>query len=133
MSATYDEYKEEALRFLMNEEMLVASVRQHIGRLRAPFLPALKIDMLNENHYRTLEKFVITIAGSCNVLEDNISFGSHHETVRRERRQRRWAVRKLRDLGEVLGSARTLVSSNHGTVYFSYHLIIKMDSHIADS
>jgi hypothetical protein len=130
MSAGYDEYKEEALRLLLNEDMLVQSVRHHIGSLRTKFLPALKIEGINENHYRTWEKFVITIAGSCSVLEDHISTGPHHEEVKRARRQRRWAVRKLRDFGDILGSATTRVSSNHGTVYFSYHLIVPMDSHI---
>jgi hypothetical protein len=132
MSATYDEYKEEALRFLMNEHMLVASVRQHIGNLRAPFLPALKIDLLNENHYRTHDKFVITISGSCNIIDSVAAFGPHHEMVNHARRQRRWAVRKLRDFGNILDAATTRVSSRNGTVYFSYHLTIKMDSHIAD-
>lgn len=137
MSAGYDEYKEEALRLLMNETMLVNTVRQYIGSLRASFAPAVKIEGINENHYRTWEKFVITIAGSCGVIEDTDwskrPLQTHQMEVARARRQRRWAVRKLRDFGDTLGSAVTRVSSCNGTVYFSYHLIIKMDSHLVDS
>jgi hypothetical protein len=125
MSAGYDEYKEEALRLLMNETMLMDSVRKHINGLRASFVPAVKIEGINENHYRTWEKFVITIAGCCNIIQD-VPFTPDPIA----RRQRHWVVRKLRDFGDVLESATTRVSSRSGTVYFSYHLIIKMDSHI---
>lgn len=133
MSAGYDEYKEEALRLLMNESMLVDAVRKHIGTLRATFCPAVKIQGLNESHYRTWEKFVITIAGSCSVLDDRqVSYG-HYQEIERNRRQRRWVVRKLKEYGEVLQSAKTCVTSHTETVYFSYHLIIPMNSHLVDS
>jgi hypothetical protein len=128
MSDLYDVYKEEALRLLMNEKMLVDSVRHHIGSLRASFVPAVKIDAITTNHYRTWERFVITIAGSCSVIQ-NTPFTQDQIA----RRQRHWVVCKLRDFGGILGCATTRVASRSGTVYFSYHMVVKMDSHLADS
>jgi hypothetical protein len=133
MNDLYDAYKEEAFRLLMNGDMLLNAVSKHIGALRSPFCPAVRIDAINQNHHRTCDNFVCTIAGACRVLEDRRSQLSHYEEQARVRRQRRWIVRKLKDYGLTLQSAKTLVSAQNGTVYFSYHLIVKMESHLVDS
>jgi hypothetical protein len=132
MSDLYDVYKEEAIRLLTDENTLVNSVRQHIGTLRATFCPAVQIEAINQRNYRTWEKFVITIAGTCNILDDHRSTLAHYEECERNRRQRRWVVRKLKDYGKSIGADSTCVSTNHGSVYFSYHLIIEHASHLTE-
>jgi hypothetical protein len=130
MSATYDEYKEEACRLLITPEFVQANIKRHIAALKSPYpmVGCAECYTLNENHYEIPAKLVMTVAGSAGCMYNRPMLRT--DSVRGHNR---WLVRKLKEFGPILGSCRTLVTTRKGTVYFSYHLIVKQESHITDS
>jgi hypothetical protein len=129
MSAVYDAHKAEAWRILATPELVKALIKDRVGKLKCPYpmVGCAKCDTINENHYKTPEKLVMTVAGHCTLV-----YNSPMSTREQHQGHNRWLVRKLKELGRDIESACTRVSTCNGSVYFSYHLIIKQDSHLVD-
>jgi hypothetical protein len=136
MSAVYDAYKEEVFRLTCTAEGVKKAIERHVRSLHTSFLPGARIEMINENHYQTREKLVMTVAGSIHILED-MDFKMRNCCTRemekdRHRRQLRWIVRQMKDYGQTLGAHPNQVSTCNGTVYFSYHVVVKQESHLPE-
>ena len=131
-----DVYKEEAFRLLVSQEQIESAARKFIFNLRGKFVPAVKIEIMNINSYRSHDRFAATLAGEVYVVEDQDwskrPIQTHQMQVTRQRLQRRWLVRKMREYGELIGANPNQVSSSNGHVRFSYHVVVKQESFLTD-
>lgn len=130
MSAIYDVYKEEVCRLLITPELVQENVKRYIRALKCPYpmVGAAECYSINENHYETPAKLAITVAGSAGLF-----YNTPMSTKEQNEGHNRWLVRKLKEFGPTLGACRTLITTRKGTVYFSYHVIVKQDSHLLES
>jgi hypothetical protein len=130
MSATYDAYKAEAWRILATPNRVVELIKRHVESLKCPYqeIGATRCPTINENHYQTREKLVMTVAGHADLVYNVPLIVTSQKHVNHNR----WLVRKLKEYGSDIDSACTRVSTCNGSVYFSYHLIIHQDSYLLE-